>query len=185
MADHFSGEISIGGKVPLSKIPGLIEAINAQECSHGWGDKTIKMPYPKDHLMEATEKLLTLINDDGIIWVCDEQARNGELEEIEDYCEENNIGFTRISSGYCEYEPETKEFRPGMKSPIVILTNDDGNEMIPAGEVRELIEAVENLGGTAENIDREDFMSLIEKNGIVKTFLPVLPPVLEPFEIVE
>jgi len=112
MSDRYCAEISIGGKVPKSKIAGLISAINSQGLSTEWGGSPVDLGDPEEDLDYAIGKLKELIWDEdkhtgdkkGLLWLCDPEARWGELDEIRGYCDENDIGYHHFSEGYGEYD---------------------------------------------------------------------------------
>ena len=194
MSDRYPSEIEIGGKVPRSKMEGLIQAINCQECSGDWGDKYISLPNPEDEppevLAAAIQELLKFVtseNGKGIakntLWFCDEEASWGELTEIEEYCVENDIGFRRRSSSYGEYNPEIKEFRSGMESYEVYAIDADGYPVIDETYVKALVEMAEAL--LTEGATQQSLTELKKATETVRHLLPVEVPELEPFEIIE
>ena len=95
MNDYGDAETLIGGKVPRSKIPGLIEAINIESCPENLGD-------PEEDLETATKNLLSLIRTEentgcldivGKIWLWVEDTYHGEMWTIQNHCEKNDIGY--------------------------------------------------------------------------------------------
>ena len=194
MSDRYPSEIEIGGKVPRSKMEGLIQAINCQECSGDWGDKYISLPNPEDEppevLAAAIQELLKFVtseNGKGIakntLWFCDEEASWGELTEIEEYCVENDIGFRRRSSSYGEYSSEIKEFRQGMKVYDVYTTDNEGHPIINGTFVKALVEKAEAL--LKEGATQLTLTDLQKATETVRHLLPVEVAELEPFEIIE
>ena len=183
MSEHFAGHISIGGKVPRSKIPGLIAAINRQQCCCDWGDATVELG---DEIEPAITELLKNIENTGqeLLWLCDNDARYGELEIIENYCWENGIGFRRFSEGCGEYIPEIVEFRPGWDGTDVYNTNQNGIPMIPGDDVKFLLDALNESekGLEADQNLAEQIVGLREN---IQNLLPKKVDELEPFEIID
>ena len=183
MAELFSGEIYIGGKIPRSKLPGLIQAINKQQCCWDWGDSTIELG---DEIEPAITELLKRIEDTGqeLLWLCDDDARYGELEIIENFCLKNDIGFRRFSEGCGDYSPEIAEFRPEWEGVDDYVTDSNGNPMIPGTDVKLLLDALDS----AEEDFLEDEQKKFQIVGLrenVQNLLPRKVDELEPFEIID
>jgi len=184
-AEYFDSEIEICGKVPKSKIKGLIQAINCQECSDEWDGAVVTLGDPEEEFAKAIEQLLSLKREDhhGTIWLCNNYARWGELAEIEEYCVENDIGFRRRSSSYGEYNPEIKEFRSGMESYEVYAIDADGYPVIDASVVIDYIKAIEAPGNNTPT--EQQTKESLEAYETMKGALPLNVAPLEPFEIIE
>lgn len=180
MSDRFPGEIYIGGKIPESRIFGLIQAINQQQCSSDWGDRVIKIQVTEGDVESCKRELLRLVilKDDylsqsqgeGWLHLCDDQARYGEFEEIENYCENHHISYSRISSCSFGYDAERKEYRPGMSEPQIITSNQNGDAVVPVTSIKMLLDldCIETI--------KASIMEIVRYEDI---------PALEPVEIVE
>jgi hypothetical protein len=184
MSERISAEITIGGKLPAALVPGLIQAINSQECRDEWGGGIVNLPDPEEHLDEATSQLMAFRSKDrnGSLWFCDEEAANGEFDEIEGFCEEHDIDFRRESGRASEYPPEVKEFRSGMERSDVYSTDDEGNPLVHGGYVKSLVEKAEAFLA-AEGDSEESLADLRTATETVRHLLPVDVRDLEPFEI--
>ena len=192
MSDRYCAEISIGGKVPKSKIAGLISAINSQECRTGWGGSPVDLGDPEEELDYAIGKLKELIWDEdkhtgdkkGLLWLCDPEARWGELDEIRGYCDENDIGYHHFSEGYGEYDPEVKEFRPGWDEFDSYITDQDGNPMNCGTQVSPLLDVLNHVDWT-QKVNPILVKQIIKHSKALRSLLPKKTEPLEPFEIIE
>jgi hypothetical protein len=192
MSDRFCGEIYIGGKVPKSKIAGLINAINSQECSDSWGGSVVSLGDPEEDFDTAVENLEELTcgeNNEtylscsrGLIFLCDNEARNGLLDEISGYCNENNIGYHHFSAGYDEYNPEVQEFRPGWDEFDSYITDQDQNPLVNWRGVEQLLDALDSCDKKKTAVK---ILKIINMRQNLRSLLPKKVEPLEPFEIVE
>jgi len=183
MADRMAAEISIGGKIPASLVPDLCAVIADDHVCLDWGDRRFE-PGSAKELMEATQELGTAENPVQLLWLCDDEARWGEFDSLEEFLVQHGIAFTRRSAGKYEYDAELVEYRPGMQSPCVIYLDLSGNPTVLASElspaVASLAVALEHLEkGPAETVAE----SVREAHRLLHNQLPPEVPPLETFEI--
>lgn len=117
MPDRWNGQIWMGGELSRTKdsqadpetsvLDALISMINDSGASHEWGDAAANI--------KTAEGLDQYLDDDGLINLKDHQATNGEFEELETFCRENGIPYSRVSESYCENQAEEVWWLPGMK----------------------------------------------------------------------
>ena len=158
MADFFWGEIEIGGPVPRSLVPRLLEF--AQEPATG---------YTPDELTTANLPKLFKEFDatKGYLHLEDPEARYGQFEELETFLLEANIGYNRRSDGKYEFTPEEARFRPGMDGPTFRLLSHEQAPLVSlhgVEEARLLLEA----GQSSE--------ALSKLREVVGPEVPELPP---------
>ena len=171
MADRFAGKISIGGQVPTDKVEALMDAINAEGINlhPDWADKPFSA--------ECKQKLMDALNDSGHIVLCDDQARNGMFDCLEDALTELGISWERWSDSYCEYDAEIVWWHPGMDAQDGIICIADGNEVVLAEPVKEayalLRHCFSDRPGNSNSEMRDDAM---KKLASVVTEVPTLPP---------
>jgi len=134
MSDRFYAEINIGGKVSSELVEDLCSLITGYECDPNF---PAIAPKTKLDLLDLAEA------NDGIITIRDYEAVNGEFEDLENWCEENNVSYTRYSAGYSEYMPERKDFRAPNFINIEITT-DEGDTAIRLADVLKIIEEYPN-----------------------------------------
>jgi hypothetical protein len=135
MADNFWGEIEIGGPVPRSIVPRLLEF--AREPATG---------YTADELTTANLPRLFKEFDaaTGYLHLEDPDARYGQFEDLETFLLETSIGYNRRSDGKYEFTPEEARFRPGMDGPTFRLMSHEHAPLVDLHEVeqaRQLLEA--------------------------------------------
>jgi len=110
MSDRLCAYLILGGQLPRAKLPQLLKAITAADVSLEWGDCCFR---------PASEKELLNVRQNGEIFLCDEEARNGEFEELEQACRRLGVAYTRFTEGASGYDPELVDWRPGMKKSVV------------------------------------------------------------------
>ena len=135
MSEHLCAHITIGGKLERSHLPELLKAITEAGVSLEWGDCCFR-PATETDLLEARKN--------GQIFLCDEQARNGEFEELELTCRRLGLAYTRYSEGKYEYDPEIVDWRPGMKEPLIRRSSNSSEAIyVPASEVKKALQHLE------------------------------------------
>ena len=116
MADYFPGQIEIGGEVPSRLVKGLCKQIRLQGVSLDYGGEHFEPTGAQDLLYAA---------QGGTLKTCDPEARFGQFEELEAWLARHGIAFSRHSDVKHEFDAENVEFRPGMKEPKVVGSNQD------------------------------------------------------------
>ncbi len=180
MSDRMAGQIWIGGKVSrtamqsddpeITILRGLIGALNDDGGSFEFGGPPISSDC-------TAENLPLSLDDESLLNLKNDQARNGEFEETEAFCFRNGIMYNRWSDHYCEYDAENAYWRPGMEGPMVIYADSDGYEIVSGDVVRQALE-------TLENPRRSLLIKIQSAARQLKIACPELPPKLEKFEIV-
>ena len=148
MSERYAANIRIGGEIRHSRLPKLLEAIRTASISHEWGEPPFE---PK-----SAEELATAIRD-GHLFLCDDQTRYGEFPELETTCRELGLSYTRWCEGYCEYDAEVIDWRPGMNEPLCRTGSNSGDAtFVPADEVRKALTHLEsNHVGRARELLRK------------------------------
>lgn len=144
MSDRYPAQIRIGGQVSRTapsktdpKIPvleALLNAIGSEMLSNEYGDA------PAEPDNEAT--LMELINEDGWLRLCDEQAINGEIPDLEEFCRTEGLPFNRNCCCYGGYLGEDVTWTPE-NDMVMILETDDGHEQVDGAEVRRALEVLD------------------------------------------
>jgi hypothetical protein len=180
MSEEMAAEIWIGGKVAASLVPGLCAAIAQQYVSLEWGDSPFCPGTAKELLAACRE------NDQEVrlLWLCDHQARFGELEHLEQFLREHQIAFTRRGDGKYEYDPLIAEYRPQEGLFVVLSANHVGEAVVPAYALASVETALTEAVRLAQADERQKACSLAETalQALRERLPPKLPP-LEPFEI--
>lgn len=175
MADRIWAKISIGGEVPRDLMMGLSDAITRCQVE---GEVAEAGEFsPKDTSLgdyPSLEKYFeAFLNEDGdALAFVDEQAPNGEFEEIETFCRENNIAYDRMHICSGPYQAEYVYWRPGMSEPYMELCDDNGRELVDGTRLREIMG---NLA-TFTTISGSSAASML------KELCPSQPETLAPFQ---
>lgn len=133
MADRIAAEISIGGPIPRSLVPELCDVIQAEGVGLEWGDRAF---HPK------TQADLERALCDGYLVLRDDEASNGQFDDLEDWCQEHGLAYDRQTEPKYEYDGELAQFRPGHEV-VLVVTNAEGAAVLPAGDVTRATEALE------------------------------------------
>jgi hypothetical protein len=131
MGDYYNGSITIGGKLPRSKIMELCAAVGAEGAGFDWG--------VEDANAEAVAALVESADFDGELSVYANDALNGSFEDLEDTCRDLGLAYCRHSDACGEAEAETVYWRPGMGEPEAVGADNEGHLMIPVDSVRDAI----------------------------------------------
>ena len=162
MSERFSTWIKIGGRIKQARLEPLLEAIRAAAVRLDWGDAYFE---PKDaaELMESRR--------DGVLHLCDEEARYGEFPELEKVCRRLRLSYRRHSEGTCGYDAGLTDWRPGMPEPIYRRSSNEHTHeaMLLASEIKPALEAL-MAGRTKQAIK------------VIQRMLTAIPD-LPPFEI--
>jgi hypothetical protein len=186
MGDRFPAEIRIGGKISRTKrcehdpdetiLDCLIGMINGAGVSREYGGATAEIPVNEQD--EGDAELLQYSDDEGCLRFRDDQARNGEFEELEEFLVVHDIPYDRWGDHYCEYDAENAYFRPGMKVPLITYADARGDEIVCGDTVRKALAMLESVvSGGGSNIH--------EAIRCLKDACPAEPDALEKFEIVD
>jgi len=110
MSEHIATEIWIGGRIPQSLVLRLCEAIRREGVSLEWGDAFFQPCTAGDLLAvrKADDREVPLL------WLCDDQARWGQFEAMEEFLRSEGIAFNRRSDAKSEYDGELVMFRQGV-----------------------------------------------------------------------
>jgi len=179
MSDRMAAEIWIGGKIPADSIADLCAALDAERLAVDYGECPFR-PQSGEDLLSACRA-----NDAGVplLWLCDDQARGGQFDDLEQFLQTHDISYTRRTESGCGYDAEIVEFRSGMLSPVRVVTNVDGLPVVVTTDVRRV------LGLLVAASELRQRSSIIDWWGLVDTALTLLvrclPPVLPPLAALE
>ena len=105
MGERFPAIILIGGQVPRSLIPDLIDVINASDVGLLWGGRVC---------FDGHDSLIAVLDEQGHLILCDDEASYGVFQDLECFLQNNNIAFDRHSDARYEYDGELVSFRPAV-----------------------------------------------------------------------
>lgn len=148
MSERYAASIKIGGEIRQGHLATLLDAITKASICHEWGEPPFE---PK-----SAEDLVAAIREDHL-FLCDDQTRYGEFPELETACRELGLSYTRWCEGYCEYDAEVVDWRPGMNEPFCRTGSNSGNAtFVPTKEVRKALKHLErNHIGRARELLRK------------------------------
>jgi hypothetical protein len=179
MSNGTPAEISIGGRIPTSVVQPLCQAIAAEGVALEWGEASFEPRSADDLQRDCTDR-------DGVVvlWLCDNQARLGQFEGLENFLQEHAIAFRRRSDSTYEYDLEIVEYRPGSDA-VAILADAAGEPVVLIVRIR----SVENSVARAlQLINRGDRRGPAVLRSVHKRLRKELPPEFPPltaFEIVQ
>ena len=105
MADHYPGEIHIGGPIKQAVLDELVKQIIATGASlNGYCESSV-----------TNESAREVLKEGSIIDLFDDRARYGRFDELEDFLVRHGIHFDLHCDAYSEYDGENVYFRGGQK----------------------------------------------------------------------
>jgi len=129
MADHFPGEIHIGGPIPRAVLQKLIRAAVDEGVSvEGYGGP--------DADAEALQKAF---QEGAVVHLYADQARYGMFALLEQFLVKHRIHFDRSSEAFCEYNAEVVWYRGG-QSAVVLPADQNGNVLLDRETVAAVLE---------------------------------------------
>ena len=186
MGDRYPAQIFIGGQVSRTAksktdpdqtvLEALLGAIATEGVSVEYGGAEV---CPDD---EAT--LLEFIDDTGgLLHFRNEQAIDGEIPDLEEFCRTEGLPFRRDCCCYGGYLGENVTCTAD-GDMVMILETDDGHEQVDGGEVRRAMEMLEryfnpdNDGDTGNPALKDQALSILQ--GLCPT-VPDIPK----FEVID
>ncbi len=147
MADYVPAWIEIGGQIPRQLVPELIACIQKEMLRDAFGGRKITAT--------SADELLVLAQDEagnpGTLKLYEEQARNGQFDQLESVLEQRGVAFNQHSDAGDEFSSELVRFRLGWPAPTTTLTDVLGREMILTEYVLEALQML-RAGKSAEAI---------------------------------
>ena len=174
MADCFPGEIRIGGRIPAVLVPEFIGHVQATGAKVGGYDGL------KFEATTAAE-LCEALDENGHLFLVDDQARGGMFEDLEAFCVAHGIPFDRHSDARYECHAENVSYRPGMKEPVSIPSNNDGDDLFSVGAVRPIVKELTRV--VTAGLSREKLKAAAVK--IIRHLNSLLPLEIEPLPPLE
>lgn len=175
MGDRWNAEIRIGGQVPRSVIPGLVEALHRDEASHEYGEAVISKACGSD------PRLLYPFLANDVLRFRSHRAENGEFAWTEQFCIEHGIAFDRWGDHYHEANAENVYFRPGMDAPLVLYADSSANEIVDGKTVRAAMKKLDGFKPTDTHGSKSDRVEAVQR--LLHDACPPLPTKLEVFNL--
>lgn len=169
MGEYYPGEITIGGKIPAALLEEFLREAMSTGASVG--------DYEEAAFAAGTvEELLKALDEDGHLVLADPQASYGQFEELEAFCIRNGIPFDRHSDAHYEFDAENVRFRPGMDRPARVTSDNAGDDLTDADEIRAVARELVRL--TTAGLDGEGLLAAVMKASVELN--EALPPEVEP-----
>lgn len=129
MSDRMAAEIFIGGTIPSQLVAPLCRAITADGVSLDWGDAVFQPATARELLTHRRDH-----HGVRVLALCDDQARSGCFETLEQFLITEDIAFDRYHEAKYEFDAEWVCYRPGRK-PLVLVTDADRRPIVRADVV--------------------------------------------------
>ena len=174
MGEYYPAEIRIGGNLPARLLEGFLSEIASAGVSVGGFDGPALDCKTADDLRQA-------LDDQGCLVLADDQASYGQFEGLEAFCLRHGIPFDRHSDAHYEFDAENVYFRPGMKRPAQVSSNNCGDDLMATDEVRTVAKALVRLAKA--KLTKEKLLAAVAKAG--RKLKRLLPPEVEPLPALE
>ena len=122
------------------------------------------------------EELRKALDEDGHLFLVNDQARYGMFEELEDFLCQHGIPFDRHSDARFEFDAENVMFRPGMKRPVEMPSNNDGDALLDVERLRPVARQLARLA--TGRLTKDKLLAAVKKAS--KKLTELLPPEVEP-----
>lgn len=140
MSTRVAAHIHIGRDFPRSLLPQLYDAVHEEDL--GSGDNYSGSGFDEKEF-RTEEDVLEEINSSGLLCLMTPEAPNGMMVALETFLKACNIPYDRFgaaSSG--EFMSDVSYFRSGMSNSRDLVTDDDGDPIIPASAAITAYEAL-------------------------------------------
>lgn len=156
MADRYGCTMMIGGKLPIEKMDEFVGLI---EDEMGSFEKPVNSP------VEFYEQMIKHGYIDKILdplEIRNDEARWGEMEDLENFCTENNLSYKKASDSYYGCSPELCVFNPEYSSKThICLTTDQQDPFILTGFVSDFLKFIK-LYNLKEDMSNHVFKTLTD-----------------------
>jgi hypothetical protein len=160
MSDRYPAEIQIGGLIPRTLLDELVKEIVATGTSlDDYGGR-----------IATNESVQEVLQEGQIVKLCDDQARYGRFDELEDFLVRRGIHFNLHCDAFCEYDGENVYFRGGKR----LLS-------LPASQKGNILIRFEDIMNILNNHDLDDHRKL---EALTKLVVPPETKPLEPIRFV-
>jgi hypothetical protein len=181
MAEHLAAEIWLGGNVSAALTPTLCKAIRDEYVSLDWGSGAFQ-PQTGNDLLEAVKNE---VGETSLLWLCDDQARWGQFEQLEGFLRKHKIPYDRRSSGKYEYDAVFASYRPE-QGLFTWPTNMEGEPIVAGSTLQKIEQQLAALVNSLKQnrVPPERIVPRLESlhKQLRRTLPPALPP-LPTFEV--
>jgi hypothetical protein len=174
MGEYYPAEIRIGGNLPAQLLEEFFAEIRSTGATAGGFDGPAFDCKNADDLRQTRD-------EQGRLVLADAEASYGQFEGLEVFCLRHGILFDRHSDAHYEFDAENVYFRPGMKHPAQVSSNNCGDDLMAADEVRTVAKALVRLAKA--KLTKEKLLAAVAKAG--RKLKRLLPPEVEPLPPLE
>jgi hypothetical protein len=174
MGEYYPGEITIGGKVPAAL---LEEFLGEVESTGALGGDYEGSPFDA----KTAEELREALDQSGHLTIVNEEARFGQFEVLEGFLREHGIPFDRHSDARYEWDAENVMFRPGMRRPVEVASNSDGDDLMGVKKLRPVAKELARLA--TARMPKDKMLAAVRKAS--RRLNKLLPPEVEPLPALE
>jgi hypothetical protein len=169
MADYFPGEIRIGGDIPADLLEELFGELSSTGAKIGGYDGT-------DFNCQNADELRQALEENGHLFLADDQARFRMFEELEGFLCEHDIPFDRHSDARYEFDAENVRFRPGMERPLEVPSNGTGDDLMDVNKIRPVARELARLAEA--KLTHDKLLAAVQEAS--RKLNEALPPEVEP-----
>ena len=125
---------------------------------------------------QNADELRQALDENGHLFLVNNQARFGMFEELEGFLCEHGIPFDRHSDARYEFDAENVRFRPGMDRPVEVPSNDTGDDLMDADVIRPVAKELARLAEA--RLTKDKLLAAVQEAS--RKLNKVLPPEVEP-----
>lgn len=162
MAENYPGTITIGGKLPQSKVEEFLEVLRESGAGPDWMDG-----FPKD--VQDAAALILLANSldggdgNGALFLMNNEARNGQFEELAKWCQDNDLPYDMHSDAHYEFNAYTLKWRPGFDKAIEVASDNDGGEFVDREKIAAARDALRPQPGKMSEQCIDEAIALLDE----------------------
>ena len=130
MSDCFPAWIEIGGPVPRTLVPSLLEHVHNEGLRWNWTEDGVKATTAEELIEELRQ------HDTDVLRAGHDEARYGSFDDLEAFLVRHGIAFDRQSDAKYEHDGRLVRFRPGMSEPHQSLVTQAGVPVIEVDDLR-------------------------------------------------
>jgi hypothetical protein len=137
MSDCFPAQIEIGGPVPRTLVPALLEHIDNEGLRWNWSEDEVRATTAEELIEELRQ------HETDVLRVGHDEASYGAFDDLEAFLFKHNIAFDRQTDGKYDYDGHLVRFRDGMREPHESLATHNGLPVIWVEDLRPIQELLQ------------------------------------------
>jgi hypothetical protein len=145
LGEWFNASVRIGGKMPRSLLPDLLDAIEQDGGGLDWDEGGI-----------TEADLIAAVAPNESLLITNPQASYGQMDAIEAFCRENGLAFRSACDAHYELAGEVHHWRPGFERVLSAGADNDGNVYATLAELVASLNAGCTLADVVEVLRQRD-----------------------------